>query len=261
MENKLQMKGLWVPIVTTFINGQLDQESMLNVIRSIEPFVDGIAACLSTGEGGKMDDQLWTRTLKLVAESSSKPVMAGIINRTPADIIRLSAVAEGLGCVAIAVPFQGATDQEREEFFKTVSDGSALPIMVYNTEAAHTDSLETMEKIASYENIVAIKDSSRNQKFFDSMTEAKKKGLLNISLFQGIEIQLITSHDFDGCVVGLGNTEPELCRDLFYQRTPELAAEMKRKCDRCDINSKTWYLNLKQVLVERGTIKSASPLP
>jgi 4-hydroxy-tetrahydrodipicolinate synthase len=257
MSQKLPIKGLWVPLITPFYQDSLDGPSLIKLIKETESFVDGFITCLSTGEGEKADDLLWESIVRIVTNNTNKPVAAGILRSSIGEIVDLSKVAKRYGCVAIAVTIQGDTARAQENFSREVSEKSALPVVLYNTQKSHMDDAGTLMAISKNENIIALKDSSQNQKFFDEAVGLNKKGGIDISILQGMENQLLNSTGADGFVLSLANAEPKLCKQMFVHPTKELNAQIMQKWEELNLASETWYVGIKEVLESRGIIKSA----
>lgn len=253
----MQIKGLWVPIVTPFFRGQLDEESLAALVREIESNVDGFVPCLSSGEGGKMTSELWERVVTIVVHSTSKPVAAGILNVSREKIGEFSEKAKMLGCVTVAIPLQGEDAQAQKSFCKEISDTSHLPIILYNTENVHIDTADALIDIAQYPNIVSLKDSSQNSEFFQEALRVKKEGKITLSILQGMENHLLDSAGCDGYLISLANVEPKLCKDLLNNPSKELNDVVMKKWDEFNLASETWYVGIKQALFARGKIKSA----
>ncbi len=260
MKHNTEIKGLWAPIVTPFFEGRFDKDSLAKLIRKIEPDVDGFVPCLSSGEGDKMSEEVWTEVIKAVKENTSKPVAAGILRSDMQEIIDFSRKAESLGCIAVAIPLQGGDAANQKDFCREISDRSMLPILLYNTEKIHIDDLSLLKEIDISSNIISLKDSSQNQEFFNKAADARKRGEIGMSILQGMENQLLESAGCDGFLVSLANLEPKLCRDILERPSEELKAQIMSKWDEFGLASETWYKGIKQALFSRGIIKSAEPI-
>lgn len=252
----LQINGLWVPLITPFFQGQLDEESLVKLVKAIEPHIDGFVPCLSSGEGGKMTDALWESVVKIVIENTDKPVAVGILNPSMEKILELSEKAKILGCVAVVVPLQGDDIQSKKSFCKELSNKSYLPIILYNTEKVHIDSVEDLVDLTKGSSIISLKDSSQNKSFFKAMVQIKKEGRTRLSVLQGMENQLLESVGCDGFLLALANVEPELCKNMLSNPSKELNDEVMRQWDELDLASDTWYVGVKQALFSRNIIKS-----
>ena len=260
MNQKLQIKGLWVPLITPFYRGEFDRASMINLMKEIEPFVDGLVPCLSSGEGEKMTNQLWEEILKTVAENTDKPVAVGILRNSIAEIAALSEKAKQYGCIAIAVTMQGENDDDRKRFSEEISLRSALLVILYNTEKVHISDTDTLVDISHNENIVALKDSSQNQEFFNEALQVKREGKLSLSILQGMENQLLESAGCDGYLISLANVEPKLCKDMFLKPSPELNDQIMEKWGGLNLASENWFVGIKESLASRGIIKSSESM-
>jgi 4-hydroxy-tetrahydrodipicolinate synthase len=257
MNSKVQIKGLWVPIITPFFQGQLDEESLVSLVKEIENQIDGFVPCLSSGEGGNMNADLWERVVKIVIENTNKPVAVGILNPLMRKIIELSEKAKSLGCVAVAIPLQGEDTEAQISFCKEISDKSQLPIILYNTEKIHIDTIDALSAIDQYPNIVSLKDSSQNQKFFSEAVRNRKEGKINLSILQGMENQLLESAGCDGYLISLANVEPGLCKSMLNNPIKEVNDEVMKKWVEFNLASETWFIGIKEALFARGKIKSA----
>ncbi len=256
MNPKSQIRGLWVPLVTPFYGGEFDSQSMIKLIKTIEPSIDGFVACLSSGEGGEMSNVLWEEVLKTVTQNASKPVAVGVLRNTISEIVYCSVIAKKYGCLAITVAIQGNSMEKQKVFCKEISDKSALPVILYNTVENHIDDTEELLTISKNENIIALKDSSQNQKFFNDAVRTKKERKMNMSILQGMENQLLESVGCDGFLVALANVEPKLCRDMFTNPSRELNEKIMEKWNKLNLASETWYIGIKEALNFRGIIKS-----
>ncbi len=257
MKTILQIKGLWVPLITPFYKRQFDKESLIKLIKETEPYVDGFVPCLSSGEGEKMSVELWEDVIQTVAENISKPIAAGILNVSHEKIKELSKKAHKLGCIAVVIPLQGHDSDAQRKFCREISDRSVLPIILYNTEKINIHTLDMLLDINRNQKIIAIKDSSQNQNFFDEMLKSKKEGRINISILQGMENKLLESRGCDGYLISLANVEPKLCREMFNNPSMELNNKIMNKWDTFNLASETWYIGIKDALASRGIITSA----
>lgn len=257
MNPKLQIRGLWVPLITPCYEGKFDEESLVNLIEKIEPYVDGLVPCLSSGEGRKMSNEFWAEMIEVVRKNTTKPLAAGILRTSLEEIVSLSKKAKKLGCIAIVTPIQGNNDEEHKDFCRELSLKTALPVMIYNTETVHVADLDVLKGISANEKIVAIKDSSQNQQFFNEMTASRVKGELGISVFQGMENQLLESCGCDGYLISLANAEPKLCREMFDNPSMELNEQIMQKWEEFNLVSDTWYIGVKEALASGGIIRSS----
>jgi Dihydrodipicolinate synthase/N-acetylneuraminate lyase len=76
-------------------------------------------------------------------------------------------------------------------------------------------------------NIVAIKDSSGDDRFFSQVLTMKPE--LKMSVLQGVENKLLQSKGCDGYMISLSNVEPSLCRNMLDNPSISLNNEILRK--------------------------------
>ena len=257
---KLEIKGVWAPLITPLFDGKFDKQSTLNLLQTLEPFVNGLAPCLSSGEGAKMDRRLWEEVVGFIVQNTSKPVAAGILKDNLDDIISFTKRAKELGCSAVVVPMVGRTAEEKQDFAKKLSNQSHLPIIIYNTEKFPISDMALLKKIVSSGNFIAIKDSSRNQSFFNQMIQARKAGALDIFVLQGMDNQLLKSVGCDGYMIALTNVEPQLCWNMFINPSKKLNDAILRRCDDLNLSKDQWYMYIKKAMLKNNRIKSAEVL-
>jgi 4-hydroxy-tetrahydrodipicolinate synthase len=258
MQSKKQIKGLWVPLVTPFYEGEIDKQSLVCLTKEIEPYVDGFVPCLSSGEGQKLSRLQWESVVEIVRNATAKPVAAGILRDSIDEIIAMIHAASDRGCATVVVAIQGKTREEQKAFCDQLSHGSALPVILYNTERAPVTDAETMIEIAKLENIIAIKDSSERDAFFASLLHLKKEAGVEISILQGMENKLLISQGCDGYLIALANVEPALSGEMFLHPTAALNATVMEKWREYDLASEEWYASMKRALAARGIIRSAA---
>lgn len=165
------LQGLWLPLVTPFRDGALDEASLRRLVRHYvgEP-VDGLILGATTGEGLTLDDQ---EVERLVAVSAVE--LAGAGKRMPL-FLGLSGsdtrkVAAALGRTdpwpingyLIACPYYTRPSQEGlVRHFSLLAEATARPILVYNIPYRTGVNLgnEAMLDLAGRANIVGVKDCS-----------------------------------------------------------------------------------------------------
>lgn len=112
-------------------------------------------------------------------------------------------------------------------------------------------------RINNLKNIIAIKDSSGDRKFFSEVIAQKDK--LKISVLQGMENQLLQSKGCDGYLISLGNVEPQLCKTMFENPTKENNQKILAKFWEYNLGGE-WYITIKALLYSRDIIRSAEQI-
>lgn len=259
MKNTNNIAGLFVPLVTPFYRGKLDENSMKKLIKSLETSVNGYTPCLSSGEGKKLSVKEWESVISFVCSSTKKPVFAGILRESEKDVFALVKKANKLSCAGIVVPTLYDTDEKNCKYLKQVAELSNKDVMLYNTEEHPFKSVETLKKLDSLSKIVALKDSSMNISFFKKLITLKKQNKLHLNIFQGMEHLLLQSVGCDGYVISLLNTEPKLCKAMIQMQDKVTNHKIIAKFWKQNLGG-NWYISLKAILHERGIICSAEEI-
>lgn len=250
------MKGLFVPLITPMKYGKFDKESMEQLVKGVEITVDGFVPCLSSGEGNVLTDEQWIEVISCVRATTPKPVIAGIKRDSLESTINLANKAGDLGCDGFIIPVPSNDWSVTKKYFEEVISQTTLPFVIYNTEAAHIDSLENLKELDRSGKIISIKDSSMNREFFAEMCEARLRGELNMTVLQGMEHQLDVPKGCDGYLVSLLNVESSLVREMFESPSKDVQKRIYEKFMQYNLGS-DWYITIKAILFGREVIASA----
>jgi 4-hydroxy-tetrahydrodipicolinate synthase len=253
---KKSISGLWAPLLTPMYFGNFDEESMKKLIQSLDPFVNGYAPCMSSGEGTMLSDEQWEKVVACTVKNTSKPVIAAILGRTDEDIIKLSKKAEALGCLGIAIAAAGSDDEEKLAFCTNIASQSPLPLVIYNLEGSAFTSIDSIKTLDQIEQIMAIKDSSGDKMFFKSLVQARSNGEISMSVLQGVEYNAEYSQGCDGYLTALINVEPELSKKLLDDYSKMTTQDIMDKFWQYNLGGE-WYVTLKAILYSRKILRSA----
>ena len=165
------LQGLWLPLVTPFRDGVLDEASLRRLVRHYarEP-IEGLILGATTGEGLTLDE---LEVERLVALSAAE--LAGAGKHTPlflglsgSDTRKVAAALERtaqwpLGGYLIACPYYTRPSQEgMVRHFSLLAGATTRPILIYNIPYRTGVNLgnEAMLDLAGRANIVGVKDCS-----------------------------------------------------------------------------------------------------
>ena len=169
--DRLRPSGLWLPLVTPFLDGALDDTSLRRLVKhyASEP-VDGLILAATTGEGLTLDDDETERLVSIAADelSVSQAEVQIYLGVSGSDTRK---VVKALHCRAswpvdgylITCPYYIRPSQEGLfRHFKALADSTARPILIYNIPYRTGVNLgnEQMLRLAEYDNIVGVKDCS-----------------------------------------------------------------------------------------------------
>ncbi|NCS99416.1 dihydrodipicolinate synthase family protein [Candidatus Parcubacteria bacterium] len=256
MTKKGDIKGLYIPIITPMKKGKVDLTSMGRLMDFVDPFIDGFAPCLSSGEGDVLNDEQWQEVVSFVKSKTTKPIFVGIKRGSIEDVLRLANAAKEIGCEGLTIPVPSNDIDETKRFFEKITSNVDLPIIIYNTETKNIKTLRDLKVVDENERIVAIKDSSMNKGFFESVCSARVSGGLKMNALQGLEHLLDTPEGCDGYLVSLLNVEPKLTKQYFLERGEKEHQEIMDKFYEYNLGGE-WFVTLKALLYARGLISSA----
>ncbi len=160
--------GSGVALVTPFTKEGVDYDKLGELIEfHIANKTDAIIICGTTGEASTMPDAEHKEAIRFTVEKTAGriPVIAGTGSNDTPHAIDLSKYAEETGCdgILVVTPYYNKTTQKGLYLhFKAIADSVDIPIILYNVPGRTKlpIALDTLEKLAKIDNIVAIKEAS-----------------------------------------------------------------------------------------------------
>jgi 4-hydroxy-tetrahydrodipicolinate synthase len=166
--------GLWLPLITPFRDGRLDEGSLRRLVRhyAAEP-VDGLIVAATTGEGLTLDDAETERLVSIVAAEipaaeipAARPSLKLYLGLSGSDTRKLLerlAVTDSwpIDGHLIACPYYTRPSQAGLlGHFSALADASSRPILIYNIPYRTGVNLsnDTMLRLAERDTIVGVKD-------------------------------------------------------------------------------------------------------
>ncbi|MFL6790171.1 MAG: 4-hydroxy-tetrahydrodipicolinate synthase family protein [Bradyrhizobium sp.] len=164
-----QLQGLWLPLVTPFRCGELDEPSLRRLIRHYASGpVDGLILAATSGEGMALEITELERLVALVRGeiSDSKrylPICLGLSGASTAKMIDTldETAAWPIDGYLIASPHYTRPSQRGLlQHFTVLADHASWPIVLYNIPYRTAVNLtnETLLRLAEHPNIVGMKD-------------------------------------------------------------------------------------------------------
>ena len=129
--------GVLTAIVTPFINGELDEESLRGLIEfQIAKGIDGIVPCGTSGESPTLAFDEYKRVVGITVEIARQrvPVVAGAGSNATAKAVELTRCAKQLGVDAtlqVTPYYNKPTPAGLYQHFKMVAE-VGLPLVIYN---------------------------------------------------------------------------------------------------------------------------------
>ncbi len=161
-------RGLWLPLVTPFRDGKLDEASTRRLVRhyTAEP-VDGLILAATSGEGLTLDEAEVQCLVELVAAERGTRMpaylgMSGSDTRKSVKALERTASWPIDGYLIVCPYYSRPSQLGLFEHYRALADSTAKPILIYNIPARTGVNLgnETMLRLAEHPNIVGVKDCS-----------------------------------------------------------------------------------------------------
>ena len=161
--------GTGVAIVTPFSNGEIDYDSLRDVVdHVVNGGVNYIVALGSTGEAATISETESRKVLDAVIEQTNGkvPIVAGNFgsNNTRALVDKIKSYNfKGIAAILSASPsYSKPSQQGIEEHYTAVADASPVPVILYNVpgRTASNMAVQTTVNLALHQNIIGIKEAS-----------------------------------------------------------------------------------------------------
>jgi 4-hydroxy-tetrahydrodipicolinate synthase len=167
------LHGLWLPLVTPFRNGALDEASLRRLVRHYAALpVDGLVLAATTGESLTLEPGETERLVFMVRDevgsARNLPVCLGLSgSNTSALLDTLDRTAAWpIDGYLISCPYYSRPSQQGlERHFSALADRAAHPVMLYNIPYRTGINLgnEAMLRLADHPDIVGLKDCSADR--------------------------------------------------------------------------------------------------
>lgn len=238
----MNLTGIIGYTITPFTeNNNVDFKQLETVIDTLlDAKVDAIAALGSAGEAAYLSEDEWesvaNHTVSYVA--GKVPVVVGIAELTTAQAVKRAKYAHKIGAdVVMLSPFSYYKLNEDEIFlhYKSVSDATPLPIMIYNNPATCGVDMSPqfmLKMVDGIENARWIKESTGD---IQRMHKIYKLSKGSVPFFNGCNHMALEALNAGAvgwctiapCLIGdqpkqlfdaIKNSNNEKARELFYQQ-------------------------------------------
>ena len=164
-----RLQGLWLPLVTPFRGGEIDQPSLRRLVEHYaQGPVDGLILAATSGEGMTLEMAELERIVALTRETIAGsgryiPIclgLSGAATRKMLDALDETA-AWPIDGYLIASPYYSRPSQRGlAQHFGALADHASWPIVLYNIPYRSAVNLtnETLLRLAEHPNIVGLKD-------------------------------------------------------------------------------------------------------
>ncbi|PJG82508.1 4-hydroxy-tetrahydrodipicolinate synthase [Caviibacterium pharyngocola] len=218
-------EGIVTPILTA-----LDDNQRFNA-GAYRDFIDylinaGVHGIFTLGTNGEFYAFDRAEKLEIIKETVKHvngrvPVYAGTGGITTKETIEFSKEVQDLGVDLLSVIspyFIQVSQDDLYRHFSQVAEAVNLPILMYNIPARTGNNIDytTVKKLAKYENIIGIKDSSGN---FDNSLKYIENTDPRLSVMAGNDSLILWTllAGGTGAISGCSNVFPELMVEIYEQ--------------------------------------------
>ncbi|MGA7809518.1 4-hydroxy-tetrahydrodipicolinate synthase [Bradyrhizobium sp.] len=164
-----QLQGLWLPLVTPFRDGSLDEPSLRRLVRhyAVRP-IDGLILAATSGEGLALSIAELGRLThlvraELIGSRRDLPVCLGLAGAATGKLLDMLDETAGWpidGYLISSPCYVRPSQRGLYQHFAALADRAALPIVLYNIPYRTSVNLsnETLLALAEHPAIVGLKD-------------------------------------------------------------------------------------------------------
>ena len=204
-------------LVTPFAAGRVDEALFRDFVAwQIDQGSDGLVPCGTTGEAATLTTAEHRRLIEIAVEVArgKVPVIAGCGSNNTAQAIELTRAARDAGADAAlhVPPYYNRPNQDGIYAHLAAVAGEGIPVVLYNVPARTiTDiSVETMAKLASLPNVVAVKDATGNLARVSAQRAACGASFIQLSGNDDMALGFNIMGGV-GCISVTANVAPRLC--------------------------------------------------
>jgi 4-hydroxy-tetrahydrodipicolinate synthase len=181
------LHGLWLPMVTPFRDGELDETSLRRLVAHFAGSpIDGLILAATSGEGLALSTSELERLVHVVREELDArrrflPIclgMAGAATRKMQDVLDETAAWPIDGYLISSPYYVRPSQRGLLAHFTTLADHASWPILLYNIPYRASVGLanETLLALAEHPNIVGMKDCGADRAQSRELLRARPAG-------------------------------------------------------------------------------------
>jgi len=216
------LAGVYTAMVTPFqSDGSIDEGALRALVDAqIDGGVQGLVPMGTTGESPTVTHEENIRVIEVVADQAAgrTSIIAGTGSNSTAEAVRMTRLAKDVGATGTlqVTPYYNKPTQEGlYRHFMTVAEATDLPMVVYNIpgRTARNVENETMLRLATHPNIVAVKEASGSMAQVMDIVSARPEGFSVLSGDDNLTLPLM-SLGGEGVVSVASNIAPRLMVEL-----------------------------------------------
>jgi 4-hydroxy-tetrahydrodipicolinate synthase len=235
---RTSLHGLWLPLITPFRRGELDETSLRRLVRHYTALpVNGMILAATTGESLTLTPLETERLVFTVRDEAGKtrnlPLLLGLSGsntRALLDMLERTA-AWGIDGYLISCPYYSRPSQQGMRLhFGALADRARHPVMLYNIPYRTGVNLgnATMLQLADHPNIFGLKDCCADR---DQSLELLRRRPQNFAVLTGEDAQCheALADGADGGILASAHLETETFAQICkLQAAGEGDAAMQR---------------------------------
>lgn len=220
-----KLRGIFTPhMVPLDRDGQINEDELRRYIDwLIERGVHGLYPNGSTGEFTRFTAVERQRIVQIVCDQAAGrvPVLAGAAEANVSETLRACETYAGYGARAVAIVspyYYRLSPDSVYAYFREIARNSPIDVTLYNIPMfASPIDVPTIKRLAEYDRIIGIKDSSGDLAFMMRMMEAVRPVCPDFVFLTGWEAVLVPMlvMGVDGGTNATSGVVPELTRRLF----------------------------------------------
>ena len=256
-------EGSGVALITPFKDGEVDYDSMRNLIEyQISNGTDAIIVCGTTGEAATLSYDEQISCIKFCCDVVNKriPVIAGTGSNCTKSAIKLAKIAENIGVdgLLVVTPYYNkATQKGLIKHYAAIANSVNIPIIMYNVPSRTGLNIKPETAVAivqQIDNIVGIKEASGDIVQVAKLAYLARKNNVDIDIYSGNDDQVYDLLELGGKgVISVNaNIIPKETHDLVYNFLNGNKQESKNLQHNANKYSKVLFSEVNPIPVKRA---------
>jgi 4-hydroxy-tetrahydrodipicolinate synthase len=219
---RFSLRGLWLPLVTPFCNGELDETSLRRLVRHYAALpLDGLVLAATTGESLTLTPAETERLVFTVWDECTQnlPLCLGLSGSNTAGLkdTLASTAAWPIDAYLISCPYYSRPSQRGLQLhFSALADHARFPVMLYNIPYRTGVNLgnEAMLQLAEHRNIVGLKDCCDDRDQSRDLLRRRSDGFAVLTGEDARYHEALTD-GADGAILASAHIETEIFADVW----------------------------------------------
>lgn len=234
--------GLWLPLVTPFSDGALDEASLRRLVAHYAALpIDGLVLGATTGEGLTLEEDELAALVAIAAEEGAAlPILLGLSGSDTRRMVRRLQATAGwpIAGYLVTCPYYTRPSQDgMVRHFQILAEAAVHPLLAYNIPYRTGVNLQNaaMLRLAQRGAVVGVKDCCADAAQSFALLRERPPGF---AVLTGEDAQYYTAlaQGADGAILASAHVETEaFARVLSEIRAGDQAAALAAWRDVCDL--------------------------